>query len=255
MTKVALITGGAHRIGADIVHSLHAAGFSIALHYQTSQQAADELVNQLNNIRDNSAAAFACDLNSIGEIQSLAEKVQRQWNRVDLLINNASQFHPTPIGEITEDSWDKLINSNVKGALFLSQALTPTLKKQQGCIINMIDIHAERPLKNHSVYCMAKAALAMMTKSLAKDLGPEIRVNGIAPGAILWPEPQLEQKPEPEPERKQKESEQQAIIAHSALKRLGQPQDISNTVLFLAENAPYITGQIITVDGGRTLNN
>ncbi len=240
--KVALVTGGAQRIGAQIVRTLHKAGYDITLHYCSSEEPAEELASELNKLRDDSVKCFAADLNNIDSINTLAHYVTEQFGRIDVLVNNASRFYPTPIGSITEDNWDDLINSNVKGSLFLSQMLAENLKKNKGCIINIVDIHAEKPLKDHPVYSIAKAALAMMTKSLAKELGPEIRVNGISPGAILWPEQTMT------------EQQQQAILNRIPLVCTGQPEDIANTVLFLANDAPYITGQILAVDGGRTLN-
>lgn len=242
--KVVLITGGAQRIGAAIGQAFHQAGFNIIVHYRTSNTCAQLLVDSLNHQRPDSAIAFSADLNDLCAIKQLAKDSTAAWGRLDVLINNASNFYPTPIGECDEAQWHDLMNSNVKGAFFLSQALIPALKKNAGTIINMVDIHSERPLKNHSLYCMAKAALAMMTKSLAKELGPDIRVNGISPGAILWPE-----------QDDFGQVQQENIIDRIALDRAGEPNDIAHTALFLAVQAPYVTGQIIAVDGGRTLNN
>lgn len=243
-TQVALITGGAQRIGAQICRSLHQAGYNIVLHYRSSHTAAQTLINELNVIRDNSATMLQADLNDQYSITQLANASTEAWGRLDCLINNASSFYPTAFGNCDDTMWNDLINSNVKGAFFLSQALTEALKKDNGCIINIVDIHSERPLKDHSIYCIAKAGLAMMTKSLAKELGPNIRVNGVSPGAILWPE-----------HEGFTEQHQQQILERISLARSGEPADIANTVRFLCADAPYITGQIIAVDGGRTLNN
>ena len=240
--RVALVTGGAQRIGAQIVRTLHEAGFDIVLHYCESEAPAEALAEELNTLRNDSAKCFAADLNNADSINTLSHYVIEQFGRIDLLVNNASRFYPTPVGNITDDNWDDLINSNVKGALFLCQSLTEQLGQHHGSIINIIDIHADRPLKNHTLYSIAKAALAMMTKSLAKELGPKIRVNGVSPGAILWPENEISEK------------QQQEILDRIALRKTGLPEDIANTVLFLATSAPYITGQIIAVDGGRSLN-
>ena len=240
--KVALITGGAQRIGAQIAGTLHSAGFNIIVHYRQSESQARQLIERLNNDRADSAQCLQANLNIDQDVSTLADKAMQCWGRIDVLINNASSFYPTEMGNCNDAQWHDLMNSNVKGAFFLSQALIPGLKLQQGCIINIVDIHSERPLKTHPIYCMAKAALAMMTKSLAKELGPDIRVNGVSPGAILWPEQDdfgLQQ--------------QQQILDRISLARAGEPDDIANTVLFLASHAPYITGQIIAVDGGRTL--
>lgn len=244
MKAVALITGAALRIGAEISQTLHEAGFTIAIHYRNSKAPAEALMQTLNNKRPNSAAIFQADLNSTAQVQQMAADVVSHFGQVDLLVNNASSFYPTAIGSISEDNWNDLFNSNVKGAFFLSQALVPTLQQHLGSIINIVDIHAERPLKNYSVYCMAKAALAMMTKSLAKELGPQVRVNGVSPGAIIWPE-----------HGDFSEQEKNLILDRVALQRSGKPNDIATTVKFLACDAPYITGQIIAVDGGRSLTN
>lgn len=238
---VVLITGSARRIGAEMARHFHQAGFNIALHYRSSAHDAQQLADELNRQRPDSAHSFQADMNNMAEVTAMAEQVLEHYRRLDVLINNASGFYPTAAGSVTEQQWDELINSNVKAAFFLSQALTPALKKQRGCIINIVDIHAEKPMKKHSVYCMAKAALRMMTLSLAKELAPDIRVNGVSPGAILWPEHEDSQQ-------------QQAILERIALGKTGNADDIAEAVLFLATKAPYITGQIIAVDGGRSLN-
>jgi pteridine reductase len=242
---VAIVTGGAQRIGGVICKSLHENGYNLVIHYRNSQEAANTLRDQLNNSRHDSVITLPANLGDIQAIKNLVAQASRHWGRLDALINNASSFYPTPISEAKEDQWDDLFNSNVKGAFFISQASAPFLKKQKGSIINIIDIHGEKPLKDHSIYCMAKAALGMMTQSLAKELAP-IRVNGISPGAIMWPEQQGKDSLSSE----QKEN----IINKIPLGQPGTPNDIANTIVFLLLNAPYITGQIINVDGGRSLS-
>ncbi len=240
--KVVLITGGAKRIGAETARTLHAAEMNIVIHYRSSEQAADELCYELNAIRENSAAVVQADLDDEHIYGQLIEDAVQAWGHLDVLINNASSFFPTEVGSITLGHWHNLMNSNLKAPLFLSQAATPFLKETKGCIINMVDIHAFRPMKKHPVYCAAKAGLAMLTQSLAKELGPEIRVNGIGPGAILWPDNDMP------------EATKQHIIERTALKRHGEPKDIAKAILFLVRDADYITGHIVPVDGGRSLN-
>lgn len=240
--KVALITGGAKRIGAETARTLHAAGMNIVIHYRSSQQEADELCYELNEIRNHSATVVQADLDDDHVYGTLIEDSVEAWGRLDVLINNASSFFPTEVGSITLGHWHNLMNSNLKAPLFLSQAATPFLKETRGCIINMVDIHAFRPMKKHPVYCAAKAGLAMLTQSLAKELGPEIRVNGIGPGAILWPDNDMDEKTK------------NHIIERTALKRHGEPRDIARAILFLVRDADYITGHIVPVDGGRSLN-
>lgn len=240
--KVALITGGAKRIGAETARTLHDAGMNIVIHYRSSRQEADELSYELNELRENSAAVVQADLDDDNIYGQLIEDAVETWGHLDVLVNNASSFFPTPVGSITLEQWHNLINSNLKAPLFLSQAATQFLKETQGCIINMVDIHAFKPMKNHPVYCAAKAGLAMLTQSLAKDLGPDIRVNGIGPGAILWPDNDMD------------ENTKNFIIERTALKRHGEPKDIAKAILFLVRDAGYITGHIIPVDGGRSLN-
>ena len=202
---------------------------------------ANALATSLNRIRENSAATFQADLSAVAALPDLVSDVVAWSNRLDILVNNASSFYPTPIGEITEADWDDLVGSNLKAPLFLSQAALGELKKSHGVIINMIDIHAQRPLKNHPVYGPAKAGLAMLTRSLAKDLAPDIRVNGIAPGAILWPEDEMT------------DATKQSILDQVPLGRPGDPEDIAGCVLYLVRDATYVTGQIIAVDGGRSV--
>jgi len=239
--KVALITGGSRRIGAQIATSLHEKGFRLALHYRNSREQAQSLQKKLNAIRADSVILIQADLHVTKGLNTLVNSTIESFGQIDVVINNASSFYPTPMGKADEQDWDDLMGSNLKAPFFLAQAAAPALKKANGCIINIVDIHSERPLKEHPIYCMAKAGLAMMTKSLAKELGPEIRVNGVSPGAILWPENEMDQLT------------QQRIISRSFLKRQGSPTDIAQAVIFLATQA-YITGQIIAVDGGRSLN-
>jgi pteridine reductase len=238
---VVLITGGARRVGAQIARTLHAAGAKLFIHYRSSAAAAIELADEFNGIRPRSAAIHAAHLLHEGAPEKLIAAALLEFGRLDVLINNASSFYATPVGQITPLQWDDLIGSNLKAPLFLSQAAAPSLRKQHGLIINMIDIHALRPLRAHPVYSVAKAGLAMLTRSLARELGPQIRVNGIAPGPVLWPEGAMD------------DGLKQEIIDKTALKRHGTPQDIARTALFLAQDAPYITGQIIAVDGGRSI--
>jgi pteridine reductase len=237
----ALITGSGRRIGATIARQLHEAGANIAVHYLKSSGPADELADRLNAARSKSAFAIGADLRSTDEIKRLVDQVAARAGRLDILVNNASSFYPTELGKVTEADWDDLVNSNLKAPLFLCQAALPYLRAARGTIVNMIDIHARRPLRHHHVYGAAKAGLAMLTRSLARDLAPEIRVNGVAPGAILWPEDGMSDKVK------------QSIVRKIPLARAGEPDDIAKAVLFLVRDAPYITGQIIAVDGGRSV--
>jgi pteridine reductase len=239
--KRALITGAARRIGAAITERLHQAGVSVAIHYRSSDADAKELCSRLNDARPDSARIFAADLNDTDGLNDLIDAIVDWGGRLDILINNASSFYPTPIGSITAEQWDDLIGSNLKSPLFLSQAAWPHLRKSQGVIINLLDIHSRRPLKDHPVYASAKAGLAMLTLSLAKDMAPEIRVNGISPGAILWPEEGMA------------DSIKESILNQVPLKRPGDPGDIADCVVYLARDAAYVTGQIIAVDGGRSI--
>ncbi len=239
--QVILITGGARRVGAQIARTLHAAGARILVHYRSSAAAAKELGGELNATRPGSAALFAADLLQDDAPDQLIAAALGHFGRLDVLINNASTFYPTPMGKITRTAWDDLMGSNLRAPLFLAQAAAPSLAKQRGIIINVIDIHGLRPLKGYPVYSIAKAGLAMLTRSLARELGPDIRVNGIAPGPVLWAEHDLE------------DDMKREIVAKTALKRVGNPQDIARTALFLIRDAPYITGQIIAVDGGRSI--
>jgi pteridine reductase len=239
--KVALVTGAARRIGAVIVRTLHAEGADVAIHYRGSDIEANAVANELEATRPGSAATFCADLTDLASLKSLAEDVIAWRGKLDILVNNASSFYPTPPGEITEEQWDDLIGTNLKAPLFLSQALLPALRETHGVIINIVDVHSQRPLRNHTVYGPAKAGLAMLTRSLAKDLAPEIRVNGVSPGAILWPESDMS------------DDAKDAIVEQIPLGRAGTPEDIASAVLFLASEASYVTGQIIAIDGGRSI--
>lgn len=240
---VALITGGARRIGACCTRTLHKLGFCVIIHYRHSKDAAEQLALECNAIRPDSAIVLTADLNKLEQLEALAKQATEYWGYLDALINNASSFYPTPIESASENDWDDLLGSNVKAPFFLAQALAPSLKKQQGAIVNLADIHAERPLKEHTIYCIAKAGNVMLTKSLAKELAPFVRVNGVAPGAILWPENDTALS----------DTTKQCIIEKTALKKSGSPANIADTVAFLLQKDSYITGQVITVDGGRTL--
>jgi pteridine reductase len=239
---VVLITGAARRVGAEIARTLHAAGANLVLHYRASAQEAERLAADLNARRENSALALRRDLLDLAGLAGMVEEVVAHFGRLDALVNNASSFFPTPVGGIDAAAWDDLIGSNLKGPLFLSQAAAPHLARSHGCIVNITDIHAERPLKGYPLYCAAKAGLLGLTRALALELGPQVRVNAVAPGAIEWPENATDFPPD----------EQQAIVEHTLLKRVGSPGDIARTVKFLILDAPYITGQVINVDGGRT---
>jgi len=240
--KTALVTGSAARIGACIATSLHARGFEVLVHCNSNTEGADALAANLNTLRAGSTFVVSADLTSDSGLKKVIEACQERWNSLDLLVNNASRFYPTAVGETTGWQWDDLVNSNLRAPYFLSQGLLPSLKKAGGSIVNILDIHASKPMKNHAVYSIAKAGLQMMTLALARELAPDIRVNGVAPGAILWPESEGDQVT------------QQAILDRVALGRLGQPEDIASAVMYLALDAPYVTGQVLAVDGGRTLN-
>lgn len=239
--KVALVTGAARRIGATIARALHAQGMNVALHYRSSAHEAGALAQELNRARAHSAVLVQADLQQIDTLPAVIARTRAAWGRLDALVNNASSFFPTPVGSITAEHWDALIDSNLKAPLFLSQAAAPALAECGGCIVNITDIHAERPLKGYCVYSIAKAGLVMLTKSLARELGPRVRVNAVAPGAILWPEQDLDA------------AGKQQIIARTALKRQGTPDDIARAVAFLIRDGAYISGQVIAVDGGRSL--
>lgn len=242
--KAILITGGAKRVGAAICRKLHAQGANLVVHYRSSLKEAQKLQSDLNQERPDSVILAQADLLEINLLPDFIDKVAERFGRLDVVINNASSFFPTPLGGCSVEAWDDLIGSNLMAPLFLSQAAAPYLKQQQGCIVNIVDIHADRPLKNYVIYNCAKGGLVSLTRSLALELAPEIRVNGVSPGPILWPENG----------EWRDEAARQYIISRTLLKRIGEPEDIAKTVRFLIADAPYITGQIIAVDGGRSIN-
>ena len=239
--KVALITGGAKRIGACIAKTLHQAGMNVVIHYHSSADAARAIQKQLNEQRKHSCLLIQSDLSNHDTLKSIVKESVTQMGRLDVLVNNASAFFPTPLKSASEKDWIRLMDTNLKAPFFLTQAASPYLIKQRGCVINLIDIYAQRPLENHPIYCASKAGLASLTRSFAQSLAPDVRVNGLAPGAILWPEDQHD------------EVAQQRLLSRTPLKRLGDPQDIANAALFLIRDAPYISGQILNIDGGRTV--
>lgn len=241
--KVVLITGAAHRIGATIARHIHSLGMNVIVHYRDSHTAAEGLQRELLAQRPDSVYLIQGDLHDTPSLATLIHKAHQWHGRLDVLINNASSFYTTPVADVNESQWDDLLGSNLKAPFFLAQAASPYLRRQNGCIVNIVDIHAERPLKGYSVYSIAKAGLVMLTKSLARELAPEIRVNAIAPGAILWPE------------HGASDATRKHIIAHTALKRQGAPRDVARAAAFLIRDAEYMTGQVLTVDGGRSLSN
>jgi len=238
---VALITGASRRIGATIARTLHAAGYDLALHHRDSHVEIAALVAELEAARAGSTLELRAELAQTDRLPELVAQTLDRFGRIDALVNNASVFFPTPIGTATPQQWDTLFAANARAPFFLAQAAAPHLRATGGSIVNLVDIYAERPLKEHTLYCMAKAALAMLTLSLAKELGPEVRVNGIAPGAVLWPEAGMAGP------------DQERLLAKTALKRVGEAQDVANAALFLIRDALYTTGEILRVDGGRSL--
>ncbi len=243
MSKNVLITGAAKRIGAACARLLHAEGFNVCLHYRSSEEDASRLCEEFNRQRLGSAITCQADLLELADLTKLAQVAEGAWGGVDVLVNNASTFYPGVVEHVTEGDWEELLGSNLKAPFFLAQALLSSLRQNNGCIVNIIDIHAEKGLKSYPVYSIAKAGLAAMTRSLAKELGPEVRVNGIAPGAILWPEHEIGDEMKSE------------ILQRVVLQRCGDPLDIARALRFLIVDANYITGQILAVDGGRTLFN
>ena len=239
--KVVLVTGGAQRIGAQIVRTLHGAGMKVAIHHHASGVAAEQLAAELNGVRSDSAATVRGDLDDAAAQSGLIAAVSARFGRLDALVNNASRFYPTPLDTATATQWDELMGSNLRAPFFLAQAAAPLLRAAGGCIVNLVDVHAQRPLEGHSIYCMAKAANAMMVMALARELGPAVRVNGVAPGAILWPDRELS------------DTARQEILDRTALKRTGAMEDIAKAVLFLVRDADYVTGQVLAVDGGRSI--
>jgi pteridine reductase len=240
--KVVLVTGAARRVGAAIARKLHAAGAQVVLHYHRSAAEAQALAAELNAVRPASATPLGGDLLDLKVLHSLVEATIARHGHLDILVNNASTFYPTPVGTITPAQWDDLMGTNLRAPLFLSQAAAPQLKERAGLILNIADIHGQRPLRHHSVYSQAKAGLIMLTQSLARELAPQVRVNAIAPGPVEFPEQGLT------------DAMKQAIIDKTLLKRRGSPDDVARAALFFASEAPYITGQILAVDGGRSTN-
>ena len=238
---VALVTGAARRIGATIARRLHAAGYDLALHCRSSRAELDALIVGLERERAGSAFALQADLGDVTQIAPLVESAVGRFGRLDALVNNASAFYPTPVGAATPAQWDELFGANARAPFFLAQAAAPHLGDRAGAIVNLVDIYAERPLPQHAIYCMSKAALAMMTKALARDLAPAVRVNGIAPGAVLWPDAGKDA------------ADQAQLVERTPLKRTGTPDDIAAAVLWLLRDAPFVTGEIVRVDGGRHL--
>ncbi|MGB5081534.1 MAG: pteridine reductase [Burkholderiales bacterium] len=241
--KVALVTGGAKRVGAAIARRLHRGGANVMLHYRGSEREANALRAELSAVRADSVALVKADLLDIAELSEIVRNTLERFNRLDALINNASAFFPTPVGEMTQATWESLIGANLRAPLFLAQAAAPHLKKTGGAIVNITDIHAERPLKNYVIYSVAKAGLEGLTRSLARELAPEVRVNAVAPGAILWPE-----------DGSWDDLMRQRIVSHTLLKRTGDPDDVARAVYYLIAEAPYVTGQVVVVDGGRSIN-
>jgi len=241
--KVVLVTGGARRVGAAICRRLHAAGARVVVHYRSSGAEAQALAQELNASRAESVLLLQADLLRTAALKRLVRDTVNTFGQLDALVNNASSFYPTPVGEITEQAWDDLVGSNLKAPLFLSQAAASELRRTQGNIVNIIDIHAEYPMKNYVVYNAAKAGLLALTRSLARELGPEVRVNGVSPGTIIWPEDEVWRD----------EVARQRVVHQTALRRIGEPDDIAKAVEFLLASAPYVTGQVIAVDGGRSV--
>jgi pteridine reductase len=239
--KTVLITGAARRVGASIARVLHAAGANLVLHYRSSAEDAAALERELNALRPDSARSVDCDLLEVAQLPQLVDSAGAAFGGLDVLINNASTFYPTPLGDITEIDWNDLIGTNLKAPLFLAQAAAPLLQAAQGLIVNVADIHGLRPLRRYPVYSIAKAGLIMLTKSLARELGPRVRVNAVAPGPVMWPEDGLDT------------ALQENITQRTALKRIGSPEDVARACLYFASDAPYVTGQILAVDGGRSI--
>lgn len=245
---VVLITGAAHRLGARTAETLHRRGWRVVIHYRSRQDQADALVARLNAVRERSAIAIRADLERQDEAERLAQQAVAAWGQLDGLVNNAAVFYPTPTTSAGYNDWDRIMNTNLRAPFFLGKACLPALTQARGAIVNLIDIYSERPLADHPLYCASKAGLASLTRSWARDLAPEIRVNGVSPGAILWPEGNVEGNVPVDP------GYQQRIVEKTPLGKTGEPDDIAGAIAFLLCDAPFITGQILAVDGGRSLN-
>ena len=241
---VVLITGSAHRLGAQTAKTLHQRGWNLVIHYRSREDQARTLVEDLNRERPDSAHSVQADLSLTADVERLAHETTARWCRLDALVNNASVFFPNPTEAATEEDWNTILHTNLRGPFFLLKACLPALRENGGSVVNMIDIYSERPLADHPLYCASKAGLAALTRSWAKDLAPDVRVNGVSPGAILWPEG----------DGGTGKDSRQAILDKTPLARTGNPEDIANTIAFLICDAPFITGQIVAVDGGRSLN-
>lgn len=239
--QVALVTGAARRLGAAIARALHAEGARLVIHHRSSRAEAEALARELNALRADSAITHAADLMEVAALSGLVAATLAAFGRLDVLVNNASSFYATPLGEITPQAFDDLIGTNLRAPLFLAQAAAPELRLRRGLVLNMADIHAFRPLKRHPVYCAAKAGLVMLTQSLARELGPHVRVNGIAPGPVLWPDGEMDG------------DLKERILDRTALKRMGTPEEVAKVALFFVRDAPYVTGQVLPVDGGRSV--
>jgi pteridine reductase len=242
--KTVLVTGGAKRVGAAICRRLHKAGANVVIHYRSSLYEALALRAELNELRENSAHCVQADLLDTAALRTMVTEAVKHFGHIDALVNNASSFYATPLDGVNEQQWDDLLGTNLKAPLFLAQAMADELRRRHGSIVNIADIHAERPMHGHILYSAAKAGLVALTKGLAQEMAPQVRVNAVAPGVISWPEG----------DEWQDEERRRKIVAHTLLKREGEPDDIARTVLFLIGDAPYITGQIISVDGGRSIN-
>jgi len=237
-----LITGSARRIGAEIARRLHSEGYSVIIHCRHSREEGENQVTALNNIRADSAYLVQADLSDMTQVSALAEQITAKFGDIHLLVNNASSFYPTPLDDSSQQQWDDLVNSNLRAAYFLTQSLSAGLKRNNGAVINLVDVHSQRGLPDYSIYSIAKAGVEMMVKVLAKDLAPSVRINGVSPGPILWPEA----------EAALSEAAKEEILQKTPLRRSGSPKDIADAVYFLAQ-APFITGQVLAVDGGRSL--
>lgn len=244
MNKVALITGAARRVGAEIAHTLHGAGINVVLHYNRSEAEATRLCEIFNEARPESACMVKADLEKIANLEDLIHQTTKKWGHLDILVNNASRFHKTFVGQVTQEIWDNLMTNNLKAPFFLSQAAAKHLQQRQGCIVNIADVHAVRPMREYGVYSITKAGLVMLTQALAQELGPHIRVNAVSPGVVMWPEG----------ENSVDEDYKKILISRTALNRHGTPKDIAKAVLYLVNDADYVTGEVLTVDGGRSLS-